>query len=121
MGIAPTIFLGIRVPETLHVYDDPQHPARVTRTIPSPAWVHDDRALLLALAHVEASERGFGTCVCGVPADEAWNPEMDGWYEAVDVVCHACTAASDDGQVTRTVIRNTRPLDKGPLPPFSLD
>ena len=121
MRVAPTIYLGARVPETLYVYEDPEHPDRVTRTVASPAWIDEDHGLLLALAHVEQLERGFGTCRCGHPAKEAWNPEMDGWYEVVEVVCHACTAASDDGEVKRQIVRNTRPVSKGPLPPFSLD
>jgi len=107
------------VPETLYLYEDLEHPDRVTRTVASPAWVVEDRALLIALDIVDRDEGP--RCECGHPISEAWNPEMDGWYEPTEVVCHACTAASDDGEVKRTIVRNTRPPDKGPLPPFSLD
>ena len=97
------------------VYDDPGHPDRSTGTISSPAWTPEDRALVMALADFEAS-----LCRCGQPRHEAWHSEMDGFYDAVEWVCHGCTARNDGKAVTYSVVRSTRPDEKGPLPPFVL-
>lgn len=99
-----------------YVYDDPEHPDRPTGTIASPDYVPEDRALLLGLQAYEA-----GLCRCGQPRDVAWHTEMDGFYEARDFVCFACTALSGgDKNTTHTAVVNTRPPTKGPMPPFVL-
>jgi hypothetical protein len=107
-----------------YVYDDrdpakpptrrPGTPARVIRTIASPEYVPEDRALLMALASYEAQ-----LCKCGEPRSTAWHTEMDGYYEGQTVVCFACTAnAGGDKQVKYSLLSNTRPVSKGALPPF---
>lgn len=104
-----------------YVYDDPQHPDRPTGTIESPAYVAEDRALLMALSSYEAE-----LCQCGQPRSVAWHTEMDGYYgdegKALTVVCFACTAlAGGEKNVTYSVLTNTRPASKGPLmPPFAI-
>ena len=99
---------------TTYVYDDQEHPDRVTSTIASPAYTPQDRALLMGLEGYEAS-----LCKCGIPRSVAWHSDMDGWYEAESFVCHACTALRDDDE--NTVYQNpidTRGPDMPPLPPF---
>lgn len=85
----------------------------------SPAYTAEDRALLIGL---ELAERE-SLCRCGEPIEEAWHSDMDGWYERVGVVCHACTALApdpDEGErqpVVHYRVINTRPAGK-PLDPF---
>lgn len=115
------MFVGLRLITTTYLYDDPDHPERCTGAIQSPPYTADDRALLMALDAYEAS-----LCRCGQPRSTAWHSEMDGWYEPQTYVCHACTAmAPEDKDGKREPVRyggplNTRPADKGPLPPFVL-
>lgn len=106
--------MQIRQPRTTYFYDDPEHPDRVTSTMESPAITPEDHALLEALEAYEAT-----LCRCGFPRDLAWHSDMDGWFEATEYVCHACTAASPKHPVSHTYIRNTRPADN-PVPPFVL-
>lgn len=88
--------------------------------IASPAFTAEDQALLMGLDLLEAD-----LCKCSHPRSEAWHSEMDGWYEAVEYVCHACTAAAPerDGKrepVVYTHTRSTRPASAAPLPLFVL-
>lgn len=107
---------------TEYVYDDPEHRDRVTRTIQSPSYTAEDRALLVGL---DLYERDL--CRCGWPRSIAWHSEMDGFFEPGDrYVCHACTASAPaDANGTRRPVtyggvRNTRDPAKGPMPPFVL-
>lgn len=112
----------MRLPQSTYAYDDPEHPERVTRVISSPAYVAEDRALLMGLKLAE--ERS--TCRCGEPIEVAWHSEMDGWYERRDFVCNGCTALAPDPEtgtkqpVVHSQLVNTRPASKPPLPPFAL-
>lgn len=116
LNIAPTLFVGLRLPTTEYVFGDPDNPDKVTGTVSSPAYTPEDQGLLMALLAYEDS-----LCRCGQPRAVAWHWEMDGWYEADEFVCHACTAASpDDKPVTYSQVRDTRPPSKGPLPLFVL-
>lgn len=108
----------MRLATTRYLYEDPHHPDRVTGTILSPPYTEEDRALVLALRHYDAS-----LCDgCGQPKHEAWHSEMDGFYEGEMYVCHACTAIRGDGGPVpgggRVV--NTRPASKGPMPAFEI-
>lgn len=124
LGVAPTIYLGVRLPETTYLYEDADHPSRVTRTISSPAYVAEDRALLIGLELAEAAEDRH--CRCGQPIEVAWHSDMDGYYERQDFVCHACTALAPDPQegkkepVVHSRVINTRPTDAPALAPFVL-
>ena len=98
------------------VYADPDHPDRPTGTIHSPPFIAEDVALLSGLELYEQS-----LCRCGHPKSVAWHSEMDGWFEADEYVCHACSAGKDGtDKAVYTVTRNTRPADRPPLPPFVL-
>ena len=48
-----------------------------------------DRILAEALQLDEQARHA----ACGHYADESMDPDMDGWYEARTMVCHACAAA----------------------------
>lgn len=73
--------------ETSYTYDDDGQLAR-TKTIRQPQWMTEDRILALALDTYERS-----LCSgCGQPRDRAWHPDMDGWYEAEEVICNGCGA-----------------------------
>ncbi|WP_159622671.1 hypothetical protein [Ruania rhizosphaerae] len=83
------------------------------------SWSERDRTLAEGLLTYEA-----GLHSCGHPVGRAFNPEMDGWFEAEWDVCYACAAADraradtekpDPGAVLHVV--DTRPADK-PLPPL---
>lgn len=76
-----------RLRSTTYLYEDPDHPDRITSTVEAPAFTEDDRALLLALALYEDG----GCPGCGQPKEHAWHSELDGWYEATSWVCHGCT------------------------------
>lgn len=117
MGTAPTIYVGLRLPTTTYVYDDPHHPDRVTSTVTSPPFTPEDRALLAGYAVYEQT-----LCPgCGQPRHEAWHSDMDGYYETQLIVCHACTAKRDDDEKTRyQLVWSTRDLAATPLPPFVL-
>lgn len=95
-----------------YLYDDPAHPKRRTGEISSPPYTREDRALLAGLELYEAS-----LCRCGIPMSIAWHSEMDGWYEADEAVCHACSARSGHQVVYATNLRSTRDPVK-PMPAF---
>lgn len=115
-GVAPTLFAGLRMVTTTYVYDDPEHPERVTSTIASPAYTVEDQGLMLALEDYENE-----LCRCGQPRDVAWHSDMDGWFESESFVCHACSALRDDDEKTKYhVVRDTRPDSSAPLAPFVL-
>ncbi len=107
-----TLFLEMRLPTVTYLYDDPEHPDRVSGTVTSPAFTREDRALLLGLEMYESS-----LCQCGWPIQVAWHSEMDGYFESDPVVCHACTAARGSQVAYPGRVRNTRP-DGTPMPPF---
>lgn len=92
-----------------YLYDDPDHPDRITGHLESPDWTDDDRALLLALTQYEAS-----LCPgCGHPVDTAWHSHADGWWEAEKFICYACTAADDgDDKASYTISALTAPADR---------
>ncbi len=95
-----------------YLYDDPEYPDRRTGAVHSPAWTHEDRALLMGLESYEAS-----LCKCGVPINVAWHSEMDGFFEVNEVVCHACTARAGRQVVYTPRLRNTRDPAR-PMPEF---
>jgi len=106
---------------TIFLYDDPERPDRVTGTSQAAAYTPEDQALLLGLEAYEHQQKHgrLGSCTCGWPVEIAWHSEMDGWFEGLDVLCHACTAKAGK-PVTHTIVRDTRPPDHPPLPPFVL-
>jgi hypothetical protein len=87
---------------TTHIYDDV---GQLVRTIGSPAWTDDDRALMLALQMYEDS-----LCRCGEPRARAWHIDMDGWYEKTDHTCTACSEMHGE-PVTYQTVTDTRPPD----------
>jgi hypothetical protein len=95
-----------------YVYDDPDHPDRVTAAVSSPAYTVEDRALLMGLDAYEGS-----LCRCGVPITSAWHSEMDGYYEADEAVCHVCSLRAGRQVAFSTNLRNTRDPSL-PMPPF---
>lgn len=102
---------------TTNLYDDPDHPERITGTVQSPAWTEDDRALMLALQTYESSLCGGP---CGQPREVAWHSELEGWFESHKYVCHGCSALRGE-QVVYAVAVNEYPFEaKPPLPPFRL-
>lgn len=117
LGIAPTVFAGVRLREQTYVYEDAENPDRPTRVIESPAYVTEDHALLMGL---DLYEQSLCSCGCGFPREVAWHSEMDGWFDTFKVKCHAGTAMRGE-PVIFTHLVNTYPVDeKGPLPPFVL-
>lgn len=116
--MAPTVFLGLRGVTTTYLYDDLEHPTRPTGSVTSPPYTPEDQALLIALARWEQS-----LCTgCGHPRDIAWHADMEGWYDAAEYVCHACTANSRDGeQVVHRIVTSTYdPATGGVLRDFTL-
>jgi hypothetical protein len=112
LHVAPTLYLEIRLPQVTYLYDDPEHPHRRTGAIQSPAYTHEDRALLMGLEAYEAS-----LCRCGVPLEVAWHSEMDGYFEVDEVVCHACTARAGREVTYTSGLRSTRDPAR-PMPEF---
>lgn len=110
------MFAGLRLIETTYLYDDPEHPDRITGSLQSPPYTPEDHALLLGLDLYERS-----LCRCGHPREIAWHSDMDGWWEGQDaqVVCYACSAAHGKEIAYTLSATNTRPADR-PLPPFQL-
>jgi hypothetical protein len=87
LGVAPTLFAGMRLREQTYAYDDADHPDRPTRVIDGPAYIAEDHALLLGLQQHEDS-----LCPgCGQPKHVAWHSDMDGWFEVEVIKCQACT------------------------------
>lgn len=92
---------------------------------PGGAWGDRDRKLAEGLILHEGN-----THTCGHNRDRSTNPDMDGWYEAVEDVCYACAALerrqADYGESNQpppgTILRvvDTRPPDQ-PLPPAQPD
>lgn len=116
MSVAPTLYLGLRITTTTPVYDDPEHPDRPTSFIHSPAWVPEDVGLIAGLDMYESS-----LCRCGHPKQLAWHSDMDGDFDATTFLCHACTAAAEDGRkVKYTIAGTSRDFVARPLPPFRL-
>ena len=113
LRIAPTLYLEMRLPSVQYLYDDPQHPDRRTGAVHSPAWTHEDRALLMGLESYEAS-----LCKCGVPIRVAWHSEMDGYYEIDQVVCHACSARAGRQVVYTHAAAATPAIPARPMPEF---
>lgn len=72
-----------------YLYEDPAHPERPSGHLESPEWTPDDRALFLALQMYEDTLCPGG---CGQPKELAWHSAMEGWFEATEWVCHACSA-----------------------------
>lgn len=112
MHVAPTLYLEVRQPSTTYVYGDPEHPDRCTGTLQSPPYTGEDRALLMGLESWEAS-----LCRCGVPVQVAWHSEMDGYFEADQVVCHVCTARAGRQVGYSANLRSTRD-PAAPMPAF---
>lgn len=51
-------------------------------------WTHRNRVLAEALTLYELS-----TCDgCGQPVSESYDPDREGWYDVVEVVCAGCKA-----------------------------
>jgi hypothetical protein len=81
-------------------------------------WAHRDRVMAVALTMYEDSLHP-----CGHPKDVAFNPDMDGWYEAEPLTCQACAAVDsynqgrekpEPGEVL--FVRNTMPAGVKPRP-----
>lgn len=99
-----------------YLYEDPEHPDRVTGAVQSPPFTPADRALLEALSTYEAT-----LCRCGHPKKLAWHSDMDGWFDpGEEITCHACSASSDKPVTYQLQPRMTRDLAAKPLPPFQL-
>jgi hypothetical protein len=114
LQVAPTLYLEIRLPRVTYLYEDHEHPDRRTGELQSPAYTHEDRALLMGLESYEAS-----LCRCGVPKHVAWHSEMDGYYDVDEVVCHACSAQQGRQVVYSPRLRSSRDEAKhGPMPEF---
>lgn len=92
-----------RVVSTTYEYDEHD---RLVRSIASPAWTDDDRALMLALEYYEGQ-----LCLCGHPRHIAWNPDLSGWVEHVEYECAFCSEAKGE-RVTYRVPENTFPEDQ---------
>jgi hypothetical protein len=111
--VAPTLYLGARLPFVDYYYDDPDHPNRVTRAVSSQPYTAEDHALLAALAEYEA-----GLCPgCRIPIEQAWHAGMDGWYDDQGHVCHACSA-HHGRQIAYTRPVTDRDFAAKPLRPF---
>jgi len=119
--VAPTVFAGLRRIETTYLYEDPEHPERVTSSFQSAEYTPADQALLMGLAAAEEQSKHSrqGNCVCGFPIEVAWHSDLNGWWQVDEYVCEVCTVRKGE-QVTHKLVRNTWPPDK-PLTPFSLD
>lgn len=106
---------------TTWLYDDPQHPDRVTGTVEAPEWTEGDRAALLGLQAYEST-----LCPgCLLPKQVAWHSDMDGWFEAESAVCLACTAKTGTGdaaqeQVYHLVHHTQSDLEVAALSPLEL-
>lgn len=49
---------------------------------------------ILALAHTIAEQM---TCSgCGMPKNEAYNPDSEGWYTVRDATCNGCVVVAKD-------------------------
>lgn len=108
--------MGSRLPATRWLYEDPEHPDRVTGTVSSPPYTPEDQALFMALRTFESQ-----LCRCGYHRSIAWHPDMDGgWFEQRSYKCHACSAQKGE-DVIYDVAADTRPGDDRALPPFELD
>lgn len=99
--------------ETTYLYEDPEHPGRVTKTLISPAWTADDRALLLGLDLYES-----GMCSCGQPKDVAWHELTDGEWEPERAVCHACTALQGHQVVYQSAVLHMPAERRALMSPF---
>lgn len=98
------------------MYGDPEHPARATSLIQSPAWTPEDRGLIAGLDIAEAE-----LCRCGHPRSLAWHSDMDGDFDVTRYVCHACTALEGgDEKVKYAVVGTVRDFTVRPLPAFRL-
>lgn len=132
MGIAPTILRG-RVRRVTLLYEDLDHPDRVTCEIHDPDWSEDDRALLLGLQAYEDT-----LCPgCGQPKHLAWHDMLADDWMGSGVVCHACTAMEGGTEkpyffvdlnpdLPQTYLASVTPLELGvnttePTPPPSKD
>ena len=119
MGIAPTLYIGARLPVTDYVYGDPDHPGRVTRSVSGPLFTIEDHALLAALTVYEDT-----LCPgCNVLKVEAWHSDMEGWYDDRDdtaIVCHSCTA-QQGREVSYGHVATSRDFTRKPLPAFDID
>ena len=122
--MAPTLYWGLRLRETTYLYEDPENPDRVTRTVASPDWSEDDRTLAAALQWADDQE-----CPgCHQPREIAWHSDMEGWYDPDDkngggtirLVCHGCSAKHGH-EVVYSIVHTSRDFEKNPIRvPFKL-
>lgn len=57
--------------------------------MPHEGWTDEDRALAVAW---RLYQDGLCPCGCGYPRSQAWDEDMDGWYETHEVICYARAA-----------------------------
>jgi len=105
---------------TSYIYDAQ---GLVAQAITASAWSDEDRRLMLAYREYLSTLCPGG---CGQPREIAHHWDMDGWYEADAVTCHACTARKraeqeDSSEPVKPVeligVVDVRDYDKKPLPP----
>lgn len=102
-----------------YLYDDREHPDRVTRTVQASAWTEEDQALMEAWSEYQDS-----LCPgCKHPKATAWHHmNEDAFDHEGDFICWGCTAAGEpekDGRrkpVTYPVVVDTRDYTRFPLP-----
>lgn len=101
------------VSTTAYIYDDDGRVSSTTTT-QAPAFLDSDRWLALADQRIEDEKCGG----CGEPRIRAWNPDQDGYYEAVVYECQACEAiqqaSNDDKRAPGSYVGvvDTRPPDE---------
>lgn len=77
-----------RATSTTYLYEDAEHPDRITGTVTSPAWTREDRDALLGLEQYEGT-----LCPgCGNPRQLAWHAHLEDDWESDLLVCAACTS-----------------------------
>lgn len=89
----------------------------MTRAISGPPYTPEDHALLAALRQYDASLCPGG---CGHPIEVAWHGDMDGWFDADEYVCYACTARDGGRERKFTTVSVGRDFAVKPLPPFDM-
>lgn len=114
MHVPPTALRGRR-PRTTYLYEDTDHPDRITGALGEPWFTLDDRALLLGLEAYEAT-----LCPgCGQPKELAWHAAVQASWESEDAVCHACTTRAGGSQVAYSrLTTSVTDEDLATLPPF---
>jgi hypothetical protein len=113
MHVPPTALRGRR-PRTTYLYEDTEHPDRITGALGEPWFTLDDRALLLGLEAYEAT-----LCPgCGQPKELAWHAAVQASWDSEDAVCHACTTRAGHQVAYSRLTTSVTDEDLAALPPF---